>query len=97
MLNDALMLFPSGLADCSRKITGIEWKMKVEAAKRPARLEPITIVLCFFCIIVNNLEIVGAVIETSLYQKKDASTIKTKREKSIRILLCDINLLFSAG
>jgi hypothetical protein len=91
------MLFPPGLADRSRRITGIEWEMRVEAAERPARPEPTTIALCFSLVIVDNLEVVGTVLETSLRQRKDASAMKTEREMSVRILLRDIDLASSAG
>lgn len=66
MPDDALMLFPPGLADRSRRITEIEWETRVEAAERPARPEPTTIVLCFFLVIVDNSEVVGTIVETSL-------------------------------
>ena len=97
MPDEALMLFPPSLADRSRRITGIEWEMRVEAAERPARPEPTTIALCFSLVIVDNLEVVGTVVETSPRQRKEASAMKTEREMSVRILLRDIDLLSSAG
>jgi hypothetical protein len=97
MPDDALMLFPPGLADRSRRITGIEWETRVKAAERPARPEPTTIALCFSLVIVDNLEVVGTVVETSLRQRKDASAMKTETVMSVRILLRDIDFLSSAG
>ena len=91
------MLFPPSLADRSRRITGIEWEMRVEAAERPARPEPTTIALCSSFVIFDNLEVVEIVVETSSRQRKEASAMKTEREMSVRILLRDIDFLSSAG
>jgi hypothetical protein len=91
MPDEALMLFPPGLADRSRSATMMPWEVRVEAAERPARPEPTTIARRPSLLIVDIMPFVIEV-EARRRHRMDARAMKRERDMSVRILLRDIDL-----
>lgn len=97
----ALMLFPPGLGARSRRVTGMEWERRVEAAERPARPEPMIMALfsdieCVGDIVVFTIGMVNSE-EFRRRQRTEARAMRREMEISVRRRLRDIGDLCQGG
>jgi hypothetical protein len=92
MPEEALILFPPGLRERSRRVTWIPLVTSVEAADKPANPDP-TIIADFGSpdiFITEGFEMEGAFEDVRYRQRIDERAMKKEMEMSVRILLRDI-------